>query len=48
LRFKTAQPVEEIQPLLKWDELVPPEKLPTLRKKIPNAAVGHPPLGNDK
>ena len=48
LRFKTAQPVEEIQPLLKWDELVPPAKLPELLKKIPNAAVGHPPLGNDK
>jgi hypothetical protein len=48
LRFKTAQPVEEIQPLLKWDELVPPAKLPALLKKIPNAAVGHPPLGNDK
>jgi alpha-mannosidase len=48
LRFKTAQAVEEIQPLLKWDELVPPAKLPKLLKKIPTAAVGHPPLGNDK
>jgi hypothetical protein len=48
LRFKTAQPVEEIQPLLKWDELVPPQKLPALRKKIPNCAVGHPPLGTEK
>jgi hypothetical protein len=48
LRFKTAQSVEEIQPLLKWDKLVPSQKLPALRKKIPNCAVGHPPLGDDK
>ena len=27
LRFQTAQPVEEIQPLLKWDSLVPPGAL---------------------
>ncbi len=46
LRFRTAQPVEEIQPLLKWDELVPPNKLPRLLKKLPNA-VGHPPEGNE-
>ena len=46
LRFKTAEPVEEIQPLLKWDELVPPAKLPQLLKKLPNA-VGHPPLGKE-
>jgi hypothetical protein len=47
LRFKTAEPVAEIQPLLKWDELVPPGKLPRLLKNIPNA-VGHPPLGTEK
>jgi len=46
LRFRTAEPVEEIQPLLKWDELVPPAKLPRLLKKLPNA-VGHPPAGNE-
>jgi alpha-mannosidase len=46
LRFKTAKPVEKIQPLLKWDELVPPAKLPQLQKKLPNA-VGHPPLGKE-
>jgi alpha-mannosidase len=46
LRFKTAKPVEEIKPLLKWDELVPPTKLPQLLKKLPNA-VGHPPLGKE-
>jgi hypothetical protein len=46
LRFRTAQPVEEIQPLLKWDELVPANKLPRLLKKLPNA-VGHPPEGNE-
>jgi alpha-mannosidase len=46
LRFATDQPVKEIQPLLKWDELVPPAKLPRLLKKLPNA-VGHPPQGNE-
>ena len=46
LRFKTVKPVEEIRPLLKWDELVPPAKLPRLQKKIPNA-IGHPPLGKE-
>ena len=33
LRFKTAKPVEEVKPLLKWDELVPPAKLPQLLKR---------------
>jgi alpha-mannosidase len=46
LRFKTAKPVKEIEPLLKWDELVPPKKLPQLLKKIPTAK-GHPPLGTE-
>jgi alpha-mannosidase len=46
LRFKTAKPVEEIQPLLKWDELVPAKKLPQLLRKLPNA-IGHPPLGKE-
>jgi hypothetical protein len=46
LRFKTARPVENIQPLLKWDELVPAKKLPQLQKKLPNA-IGHPPLGKE-
>ena len=47
LRFQTAKPVEAVQPLLKWDELVPPAKLPRLLKKLPNA-VGHPPEGNER
>jgi hypothetical protein len=46
LRFKTQRPVDEIEPLLKWDELVPPAKLPRLLKKIPDA-VGHPPRGTE-
>ncbi|MCC7084395.1 MAG: hypothetical protein IT427_05245 [Pirellulales bacterium] len=47
LRFRTANPVEEIQPLLKWDELVPAKKLSQLQKKLPNA-IGHPPLGKER
>ncbi|MBN2579789.1 MAG: hypothetical protein JXB10_12440 [Pirellulales bacterium] len=47
LRFQTSQPAEAIQPLLKWDELVPPAKLPLLRKKL-HGALGHPPLGKEK
>lgn len=46
LRFRTASRVKAIEPLLKWDNLVPPAKLPQLRKKIPGA-VGHPPLGKE-
>ena len=46
LRFKTAQSVAEIQPRLKWDELVPEAKLSALMKKLPGR-VGHPPLGTE-
>lgn len=46
LRFKTSQPVAAIQPLLKWDELVPPSKLPALQKRLPGR-VGHPPRGSE-
>ncbi|MCC6126319.1 MAG: hypothetical protein IT426_15275 [Pirellulales bacterium] len=46
LRFKTAQPVDKIEPLLKWDELVPAAKLPMLQKKLPDVK-GHPPLGKE-
>lgn len=45
LRFQTAEPVAEIKPLLKWDELVPANKLPMLKKKLPEAK-GHPPRGS--
>jgi hypothetical protein len=45
LRFQTATPVAEIQPLMKWDELVPPAKLPALREYLPNVK-GHPPRGS--
>ncbi len=44
LRFTTDKPVDEIQPLLKWDELVPPHKLAALRKRMPDCK-GHPPMG---
>jgi alpha-mannosidase len=44
LRLATAQPVEEIQPLLKWDELAPAHKLEALRKRLPDRK-GHPPRG---
>jgi alpha-mannosidase len=46
LRFQTSESVPEIQPLLKWDSLVPSGKLPQLLKKIPDAK-GHPPLGKE-
>ena len=42
---ETAEPVAEIKPLLKWDELVPVNKLPMLKKKLPDAK-GHPPRGS--
>ncbi|HPA19765.1 MAG TPA: glycoside hydrolase family 38 C-terminal domain-containing protein [Verrucomicrobiae bacterium] len=45
LRFKTKRPVAEIEPLLKWDELVPPNKLEALRQYLPDVK-GHPPAGS--
>ena len=44
LRFRTAQAVPEIKPLLAWDDLVPPQKRPALRAYLPDK-VGHPPPG---
>lgn len=44
MRLTTAEPVAEIEPLLKWDELVPPAKLEALKKKLKNRK-GHPPMG---
>lgn len=44
LRFRTAEPVAEIRPLLEWDELVPPHKRPALRAYLPDKK-GHPPRG---
>ncbi len=44
LRFRTAQPVAEIQPLLDWSELVPANKLAALHEYLPSV-VGHPPRG---
>ena len=45
LRFRTASPVAEIQPLMQWDELVPAGKLPALHEYLPNVK-GHPPRGS--
>ena len=45
IRFKTKQAVEVVRPLLKWDELVPPNKLEALRMYMPDVK-GHPPAGS--
>jgi hypothetical protein len=45
LRFRTAEPVAEIKPLMAWDELVPAAKQAALREYIPDK-MGHPPRGN--
>jgi hypothetical protein len=47
LRFKTAQRVEAIVPLMKWDDLVPEKKRPALNRYLPEAK-GHPPRINDE
>ncbi len=44
LRFRTAEPVAEIKPLLAWDELVPAAKRAALHEYLPDKK-GHPPLG---
>jgi alpha-mannosidase len=44
MRLTAAQPVAEIQPLLKWDELVPPQKLAALKTRL-QGCKGHPPQG---
>ena len=45
MRFRTASPVTEIQPLLDWTALVPTNKLAALHEYIPSV-VGHPPRGS--
>ncbi|MEW6745695.1 MAG: discoidin domain-containing protein [Planctomycetota bacterium] len=45
LRLKTSSAIPAIEPLLKWDPLVPPAKLPALKQHLPGA-VGHPPRGD--
>lgn len=44
LRFRMAHPVADIQPLLQWDELVPPAKRAALHEYNPKLH-GHPPTG---
>jgi hypothetical protein len=45
MRLSTSEPVPEIEPLLKWDELVPPKKLAALKARL-QGRKGHPPLGS--
>jgi alpha-mannosidase len=44
LRFRTRAAVAAIQPLLDWDDLVPPAKRAALRHYLKDAK-GHPPVG---
>ncbi len=46
LRLQTDQPLAAVEPLLKWDELVPTHKLDALRKRLRNRK-GHPPMGTN-
>lgn len=45
LRFHTEKPVAEIEPLLEWDELVPPQKRAALHEYLKDKK-GHPPRGS--
>lgn len=45
LRFRTDRALADIEPLRKWDELVPPAKLAALREYLPGVK-GHPPAGH--
>lgn len=45
LRFKTAKTVAAIEPLLKWDNLVPDYKRAALNQYLPDVK-GHPPAGH--
>jgi alpha-mannosidase len=45
MRLTAHQPVPEIRPLLKWDGLVPPQKLEALKMRL-DGRKGHPPLGS--
>jgi hypothetical protein len=44
MRFRTASAVEEIKPLMKWDDLVPEPKRAALN--VHTKQKGHPPRGN--
>ena len=45
MRFKTDSKVEEIRPLMAWDEMVPPAKRAALNSYLGDKK-GHPPKGN--
>ena len=45
IRFQTSSAVEDIKPILKWDDLVPPAKLKALHTY--GAYKGHPPRGDN-
>lgn len=45
LRFRTAEPVPEIPPLMAWDEVVPVAKRAALHQYLPDK-MGHPPRGH--
>ncbi len=45
LRFRTAEPVPTIRPLIRWDELVPRQKWAALHHYLPDKK-GHPPTGS--
>ena len=45
MRLRTGSAVEEIRPLLTWDELVPPSKREALNSYLKDKK-GHPPRGN--
>jgi hypothetical protein len=44
MRLRAEKPVAEVEPLLKWDSLVPASKLDALRKWLPDK-IGQPPSG---
>ena len=44
VRLRAEKPVAEVEPLLKWDSLVPSTKLEALRKWLPDR-IGQPPSG---
>ncbi len=45
LRFRTAEAVAQVQPLLEWDELVPAAKRGALHEYLADKK-GHPPMGH--
>jgi alpha-mannosidase len=44
MRLRAEEPVAEVEPLLKWDSLVPAAKLAALRRWLPDN-IGQPPSG---